>query len=254
MSNLVYLFILIAVVVAMVILRMPKRRNDQLIFPYSSKEFLMSPAERSFLGVLDQVLANNGYRVFAQVRLADVVQVDKDLKRAVWQSAFNTISRKHVDFVICRSDDMAILGVIELDDESHKQGKRKDRDQVVDKILEAADIPLVRIQAAATYAPNETRKLLSRQMGIEFADQCSKQGCSPIELPTSTDNGREGINDPIDLDQNEGPTCPKCGSLLLPRVAKKGKYQGQKFWGCSQFPKCKYVEKRACQRKQFVCY
>lgn len=33
--------------------------------------------------------------------------------------------------------------------------------------------------------------------------------------------------------------CPKCGSKMVLRTAKKGKNKGNKFWGCSQFPKCR---------------
>jgi DNA-binding helix-hairpin-helix protein with protein kinase domain len=35
------------------------------------------------------------------------------------------------------------------------------------------------------------------------------------------------------------PRCPKCGSGMCVRVAKKGRYSGQQFWGCSRFPSCK---------------
>jgi restriction system protein len=35
--------------------------------------------------------------------------------------------------------------------------------------------------------------------------------------------------------------CPKCGSEMVLRTARKGKYAGQKFWGCSNFPKCRTV-------------
>lgn len=34
------------------------------------------------------------------------------------------------------------------------------------------------------------------------------------------------------------PFCPKCGSVMLLRTAKKGKNQGKAFWSCSQFPRC----------------
>ncbi|WP_211825120.1 NERD domain-containing protein [Kistimonas asteriae] len=33
--------------------------------------------------------------------------------------------------------------------------------------------------------------------------------------------------------------CPKCGSNMVLRTAKKGTNAGSQFWGCSQFPKCK---------------
>ena len=35
--------------------------------------------------------------------------------------------------------------------------------------------------------------------------------------------------------------CPKCGSALVLRVSKKGVYAGNKFYGCSNYPKCKYT-------------
>jgi restriction system protein len=38
-----------------------------------------------------------------------------------------------------------------------------------------------------------------------------------------------------------GPTCPKCGSDLVERTAKKGVNAGNKFWGCSSFPKCRHI-------------
>lgn len=37
--------------------------------------------------------------------------------------------------------------------------------------------------------------------------------------------------------------CPKCGKELIIRVAGKGENKGNKFYGCSNFPKCRYTEK-----------
>ncbi|WP_028238120.1 nuclease-related domain-containing protein [Stutzerimonas azotifigens] len=36
--------------------------------------------------------------------------------------------------------------------------------------------------------------------------------------------------------------CPKCGSALLIRTVKAGPKQGQQFWGCSAFPRCRSVQ------------
>jgi len=33
--------------------------------------------------------------------------------------------------------------------------------------------------------------------------------------------------------------CPKCGAEMILRTAQKGPNVGQKFWGCSNFPKCR---------------
>jgi restriction system protein len=35
------------------------------------------------------------------------------------------------------------------------------------------------------------------------------------------------------------PLCPKCGSPMVLRTAKRGSRAGQKFWGCSKFPQCR---------------
>ena len=39
----------------------------------------------------------------------------------------------------------------------------------------------------------------------------------------------------------QAPTCPRCNSEMVKRVAKKGAYLGQTFFGCSQFPKCRGI-------------
>lgn len=35
------------------------------------------------------------------------------------------------------------------------------------------------------------------------------------------------------------PTCPRCGSSMIKRLAKQGRYAGNYFWGCSRYPRCK---------------
>lgn len=42
-------------------------------------------------------------------------------------------------------------------------------------------------------------------------------------------------------DANCAEDCPKCGSTLVRRVARKGKNTGSEFWGCGSFPKCRYT-------------
>jgi len=39
----------------------------------------------------------------------------------------------------------------------------------------------------------------------------------------------------------EKKICPRCGSELVLRTAKKGDNAGQQFYGCSKFPKCFYT-------------
>jgi restriction system protein len=35
-----------------------------------------------------------------------------------------------------------------------------------------------------------------------------------------------------------GPLCPRCESPMVLRIARRGANAGEKFWGCSTYPKC----------------
>lgn len=37
----------------------------------------------------------------------------------------------------------------------------------------------------------------------------------------------------------DAPQCPVCGSAMVARRAKQGKFAGRQFWGCPTFPKCR---------------
>ena len=122
---------------------------------YRQKEFL-SPAERSFLGVLSQA-AGEEWRVFAKVRIADVLTPAKGMSRSRWQSAFNAISAKHFDFLLCDPADCVPKLAVELDDKSHDKPSRRRRDHLVEAACGSAGLPLLRIKAARAYPIAEIR-------------------------------------------------------------------------------------------------
>jgi hypothetical protein len=123
---------------------------------YVAHPALLSPAERSFFGVLSQATQNN-YQVFAKVRLADLIKPQNTPNRSQWQTAFNRISSKHVDFVICNSADLSIVAVVELDDSSHARSDRKERDTFIDSALSSARIPILHVRASQSYSPHQLR-------------------------------------------------------------------------------------------------
>ena len=47
--------------------------------------------------------------------------------------------------------------------------------------------------------------------------------------------------EPIELGVGSVQACPKCGQPMVRRTAQQGKYVGQAFWGCSQYPKCRGI-------------
>jgi len=129
---------------------------------------LLSPAERSFFGVIQQAVASD-YRIFAKVRLADIVRPVRSPSRSGWQSAFNRISGKHVDFVLCDSARLSVLAVIELDDQTHERFERGVRDGLVDSALAEARIPVLRVQARQSYSPAQIREQVQNLLRLETA-------------------------------------------------------------------------------------
>ena len=118
---------------------------------------LLTPAERSFFGVLQQAVASD-FQIFAKVRLADIIHPVRSPSRSGWQSAFNRITGKHVDFVLCASEQLRVVGVVDLDDRTHERFERGVRDGLVDSALSGAGIPVLRIPARQTYSPAQIRE------------------------------------------------------------------------------------------------
>jgi hypothetical protein len=129
-------------------------------FPYERIERLFSPAERSFLGVLEEVIGKE-YVVLGKVRLADIIRPRKGLSNSERTSAQNRINSKHVDFVVCDLRTRAVVGIIELDDSSHQRASRQRRDEFLDKALAAADVPVAHVAAQKAYRPAELRSQIA---------------------------------------------------------------------------------------------
>ena len=147
------LYPLIIALVAIFLLRLltlliKPSRDDS--YHYRKQKVLFTAAERSFLGILDQAVGGQ-YRILGKVRIADVLTPEKGMTRKHWQIAFNKISSKHFDYVLCDKQTLAVVAAIELDDKSHKQTKTQQRDQLVEDACQTADLPLLRFDAKRSY-------------------------------------------------------------------------------------------------------
>ena len=40
------------------------------------------------------------------------------------------------------------------------------------------------------------------------------------------------------MTQSNTPSCPVCGSTMLRKTARRGRYKGRDFFGCSRYPAC----------------
>lgn len=123
---------------------------------YQQKANLFSNAERSFLGVLDLAVGNE-YRILGKVRVADILSPQKGMTRNNWQSAFNKISAKHFDYVLCCKKTLKVVSVIELDDKTHSKASVKSRDQFLNHACETANLKLIRFPAKSAYEVSEVK-------------------------------------------------------------------------------------------------
>lgn len=108
---------------------------------YTRRHYMMSMRERSFYKRLHHVFGKY-YLIFPQIHLNDLLSHDH--VRQNWQGALSTIQRKSVDYVIC-STDFKILLAIELDDITHQNPDRQERDRMVNYIFQKANLPILRI-------------------------------------------------------------------------------------------------------------
>lgn len=129
-------------------------------YPYEPYNSLLSAAERSFFGVLQQALERE-FTPLAKVRLADILRVQRGVSAQQRSAAFNRVVSKHADFVICASDTFRVIGVVELDDKSHRGEARQRRDQFLDAALAAAGIPILHVVAQRSYSIQDIRSRLA---------------------------------------------------------------------------------------------
>lgn len=131
-------------------------------YPYQRKDCLLTNAERAFFSVLEGAVAAE-YRIFAMVRLADLIFVRGGTERR--QSADNRIRSKHIDFVLCSRDVVRPLLAVELDDSSHKQKKRQERDAFLDSALAAAGLPILHVPVRSGYDAAKLAEAIRRKIG-----------------------------------------------------------------------------------------
>ena len=71
---------------------------------------------------------------------------------------------KRQDFLVCDNLSLKPLVAIELDDKSHQQSNRVQRDAFVDEVFKAANLPLLHIPVKNSYAISELTDLIQSQM------------------------------------------------------------------------------------------
>lgn len=203
--------------------------------PYRMRDDFLSSAEKSFYHVIKGMMGNT-FTICTKVSLADIFFVIRPNEN---MSAYNRINRKHVDFLICESREMKPLFAIELDDSSHNRSDRMERDAFVDEVFDTAELPLIHIPVRASYNTNELGHIFKKALEQSgFLSNANPRDNNEQQPTTQKDSrpAEEPKSSP-----SSTPICPKCGTPMVLRVAKNGNQPGRKFYGCTNYPKCRVI-------------
>ncbi len=160
MGNL-YLIIGVVLVAGLILGILSSRFKEDIeeksLYKYTRKDFLLSRAEHEFFDLLTEILGST-YYVFPQVHL--ITLLDHKIKGQSWRGAFRHIDEKSVDFVICDKNYIKPLLAVELDDRTHGYESRMIRDEEVNRILQDAQLPLLRFENHGNFNKDEIKNQL----------------------------------------------------------------------------------------------
>lgn len=166
------LILVVAIVVVIVLGALAGKKSGSgpsVGYPYVPAKVLFTPAERSFLGVLDQAVGSE-HRVFGKIRVADVASVKAGLEASARRGALNRVTGKHFDFVVCRASDLSIVCAVELNDKSHASKRAQARDEFLSKVCQKISLPLYQVPAKRAYAVKEIQAKLAPALGMAPAN------------------------------------------------------------------------------------
>ena len=139
-----YIFVLIAILVLIVVLNAivkakARKEGTGEDIPYFGKTVLTEPEQVLYHRLVE---ALPDLIVLAQVPLSGLVGIRKNKR---WQAQFNAISRKSVDYVVCRKD-FSVVAVIELDDSTHEREDRQKSDEVKNTAFKKVGFEILRLK------------------------------------------------------------------------------------------------------------
>lgn len=118
---------------------------------YFSKGQILTDTEVKFYNALLEATADMNVVIYPVMSLKELVYVVDEKGQKNQYKYFNKINKKHIDFTLCEPKTAKILGCIELDDYTHNQEKRQERDEYVNQVLAQANIPLLRYKVYKNY-------------------------------------------------------------------------------------------------------
>jgi len=95
----------------------------------------------------------------------------------------------------------------------------------------------------ANYTASNTNISANNTMSMASAARIIDDSNTPVSVGRSI-QGTSGIFDDffVTKTKSEKTLCPRCGSELVIRTARKGEHKLNRFYGCSSFPKCRFIK------------
>ena len=124
-------------------------------FLYDPRERLISKNEAEFFKAIASALPS-GYCVFPQVNLASFIEKNGNAR-------YRSELFRNVDFLITDSEYMPKI-VVEINDQTHLERDRRERDERVAKICDEAGIPIIKLWTSYGVQPDYIKKRIAEQL------------------------------------------------------------------------------------------
>lgn len=124
---------------------------------YIHKNYIITLNELKLYKILLEIAKELKLILLCQVSLYSIIQTKQKNNKY-----FNKIRSKSIDFVLVREKDCKIELCIELDDKTHLQQKRIERDKFINKLFEDLKINLLRIKSTQYYDKEQLKNKIKK--------------------------------------------------------------------------------------------
>lgn len=114
--------------------------------PYVKKPFVFDHSSELALYRQLVELFGDRYYIFVQVPYSRLIEVKKGEEKR----HRNRFDKKIADFALCDKERAVAQLVIELDGSSHKREKTKERDALVDRMMQSIGLPILHLPVGAS--------------------------------------------------------------------------------------------------------
>lgn len=135
----------------------PAPRTHAPDLPYERKRYLLTIPEKSFFDLLSGAVSDDIY-ICPQVCFGGVLNVTATARE--YQSHWNRVQAKRIDFLLCDKRTLTPLVAVELDDSSHDSPNRIERDNFVDEACASAGLAILHFRVRKYFDRQEIGRIL----------------------------------------------------------------------------------------------